>query len=202
MCVDSTAPTEAPYGSALRERPTGARAPPCDAPPRLAARRRRDICVARSRCRARASRARAAVASLDPLQRAARHAMHMAGTTALQDAMAELDESRREARDTATRTCTRIGDLARARRAAVIAARRRGGMRSTVHVRRVTLLLAGETAPRRARACALPQLLPMRTADLSILSGYFRGGLNPSSPPPINGLCNSRLCRPCLRPLR
>ena len=61
--------------------------------------------------------------------------------------MAELDERRREARNTASR----MGDLARARRAAVIAARLTGGMRA-VHVRRVKLLLAGETALRRARA--------------------------------------------------
>ena len=77
------------------------------------------------------------------------HSSSMTGATALQDVMAELDESRREARDTAIR----IGDLARARRAAVMAARMRGGIRM-VHVRRVTLLLAGETAPRRARVRA------------------------------------------------
>ncbi len=47
----------------------------------------------------------------------------------------------------------RIRDLARARRAAVLAARQMGGTR-TVHVRGVTLLLAGETAPRRARVRA------------------------------------------------
>ena len=80
---------------------------------------------------------------------AARHAMSMAGTTALQDMMAELDGRRREARSTATR----MGDLARARRAAVIAARLMGGTRA-VHVRRVTLLLVGETALRRVRAAA------------------------------------------------
>ena len=85
----------------------------------------------------------------DPQQRAARHAMSMAGTTALQDVMAELDGRRREAHHTAHRMC----DLARARRAAVIAARLTGGMR-VVHVRRVTLLLAGETALRRARVRA------------------------------------------------
>ena len=75
--------------------------------------------------------------------------MSMAGTTALQDVMAELDERRREAHNTAHR----MGDLARARRAAVIAARLTGGMRA-VHVRRVTLLLVGETALRRARVRA------------------------------------------------
>ena len=63
--------------------------------------------------------------------------------------MAELDGRRREARSTATR----MGDLARARRAAVIAARLMGGTRA-VHVRRVTLLLVGETALRRVRAAA------------------------------------------------
>ena len=50
-------------------------------------------------------------------------------------------------------TAARIRDLARARRAAVLAARVMGGAWTT-HVRRVTLLLAGETAPRRARVRA------------------------------------------------
>ena len=76
-------------------------------------------------------------------------AMRMAGTTALQDLLAEVAGRRREAHDTAAR----IRDLARARRAAVLAARVTGGARTT-HVRRVTLLLAGETAPRRARVRA------------------------------------------------
>ena len=98
-------------------------------------------------CTARARRA--VVASMDPMQRAARHAMPMAGTTALQDLLAEVAGRRREAHDTAAR----IRDLARARRAAVLAARVTGGARTT-HVRRVTLLLAGETAPRRARVRA------------------------------------------------
>ena len=94
--------------------------------------------------------------------------------------MAELDERRREARNTASR----MGDLARARRAAVIAARLTGGMRA-VHVRRVKLLLAGETALRRARggarACAPQQQQLLRTADLLILPGYCRGrGRTPS----------------------
>ena len=75
--------------------------------------------------------------------------MRMAGTTALQDLLAEVAGRRREAHDTAAR----IRDLARARRAAVLAARVMGGAR-TSHVRRVTLLLAGETAPRRARVRA------------------------------------------------
>ena len=98
-------------------------------------------------CTARARRA--VVASMDPMQRAARHAMPMAGTTALQDLLAEVAGRRREAHDTAAR----IRDLARARRAAVLAARVMGGAWTT-HVRRVTLLLAGETAPRRARVRA------------------------------------------------
>ena len=76
-------------------------------------------------------------------------AMRMAGTIALQDLLAEVAGRRREAHDTAAR----IRDLARARRAAVLAARVTGGARTT-HVRRVTLLLAGETAPRRARVRA------------------------------------------------
>jgi hypothetical protein len=95
---------------------------------------------------------RAAVASMDPTLRVARHAMRMAGTTALQDLLAEVAGRRGEAHVTAAR----IRDLARARRAAVtavLAARMMGGVR-TVYVRRVTLLLAGETAPRRACARA------------------------------------------------
>ena len=47
-----------------------------------------------------------------------------------------------------------MGLPVRARRAAVLAARMLGGVLRTVHVRRVTLLLAGETAPRRARVRA------------------------------------------------
>ncbi len=79
-------------------------------------------------------------------------------TTALQDLLAEVAGRRREAHDTAAR----LRDLARARRAApcarrclriVLAARMLGGVR-TAHVRRVTLLLAGETAPRCARVRA------------------------------------------------
>ena len=73
----------------------------------------------------------------------------MAGTTALQDLLAEVAGRRREAHDTAAR----IRDLARARRAAVLAARQMGVTR-TVHGRGVTRLLAGETAPRRARVRA------------------------------------------------
>jgi hypothetical protein len=56
---------------------------------------------------------------------------------------------------------------------------------------------------RGARACALPRRLPRPTAALSVLSGYVRGeGHSFPRFPPINGLCNSRLCRPRLRPLR
>jgi hypothetical protein len=58
---------------------------------------------------------------MDPMQRAARHAMRMAGTTALQDLLAEVAGRRREAHDTAAR----LRDLASARRAAVLAARTR-----------------------------------------------------------------------------
>ena len=71
------------------------------------------------------------------------------GTQREMDVMVELDERRREAHNTASR----MGDLARARRAAVTAARLTGGTRA-VHVRRVTLLLVGETALRRARVRA------------------------------------------------
>ena len=74
-----------------------------------------------------------------------------------------------------------------------------------MHVRGVTLLLAGETAPRRARvrAAAAAAAGPQLTAAPSVLSGYVRGeGYSSPRHPPINGLCNSRLCRPHLRPLR
>jgi hypothetical protein len=108
---------------------------------------RPDAAAAVARVRDAARARRAAVASMDPMQRAARHAMRMAGTTALQDLLAEVAGRRREAHDTAERS------FARARRAAVLAARMLGGTR-TVHVRRVTLLLAGETAPRHARVRA------------------------------------------------
>ena len=68
-------------------------------------------------------------------------AMRMAGTTALQDLLAEVAGRRREAHDTAARIRDLAGDGVT------------GGARTT-HVRRVTLLLAGETAPRRARVRA------------------------------------------------
>ena len=68
-----------------------------------------------------------------------------AGAALSSHLLAEVAGRRREAHDTAAR----ISGFARARRAAVLAARLLGGTR-TVHVRRVTLLLAGETAPRHA----------------------------------------------------
>ena len=148
---------------------------------RLLAPRPAAATVTRARDAARARRA--AAANLDPLQRAARHAMSIAGTTALQDAMAELDRRRREARDTATR----MSDLARARRAAVMAARASGGMRM-VHVRRVTLLLAGETAPRRARvraaaAAAAANNGPIDTINqVTVVYCRGRGNSLPRSP--------------------
>ena len=97
---------------------------------------------------------------MDPMQRATlratRHAMRMAGTTALQDLLAEVAGRRRLSGARYSREDPRLaraGVNAGARRAAVLAARVMGGARTT-HVRRVTLLLAGETAPRRARVRA------------------------------------------------
>ena len=122
------------------------------------------------RCRAPAT-LRAPDAPLWLVWIAARHAMSMAGTTALQDMMAELDGRRREARSTATR----MGDLARARRAAVIAARLMGA--------RERYMCGGlrccSWERRRCGACALPQQLLLRTADLLILPGCCRGRGNP-----------------------
>ena len=107
--------------------------------------------------------------------------MRMAGTTALQDLLAEVAGRRREAHDTAAR----IRDFARARRAAVLAARLMGGTR-TVHVRGVTLLLAGETAPRRARACAPPRSQPQLTAAPSPIGTIgLRSGEGLLLPPPF-----------------
>ena len=102
------------------------------------------MCTARAR--------RAVVASMDPMQRATRHAMRMAGTTALQDLRAEVAGRRRLSGARYSREDPRLA-RAGARRAAVLAARVMGGARTT-HVRRVTLLLAVETAPRRARVRA------------------------------------------------
>jgi hypothetical protein len=77
-----------------------------------------------------------------------------------------------------------------------------GGTR-TVHVRRVTLLLAGETAPRHARVRAAAAAAAANSGPIGTNMGYVRGeGFSFPRPPPINGLCNSRLCRPRLRPLR
>ena len=100
---------------------------------------------------------RADVAALEPQQRAVRHAaivadyaaLRAASRTALQDFQARVDRRRQEALDTAARARA----SARAYRAAVIAARAQGEPRS-VHVRRVILILVGETTPRRARVRA------------------------------------------------
>ena len=83
---------------------------------------------------------------------------------------------RREAHDTAAR----IRDLARARRAAVLAARMMGGTR-TVHVRRVTLLLAGETVPRRARVRAAAAAAAANSGPIGTigLRTYVRGEGHP-----------------------
>ena len=90
---------------------------------------------------------------MDPMQRAARHAMRMAGTTALQDLLAEVAGRRREAHDTAAR----LRDLASARRAAVLAARTRctcGGGRGTDGAREESHAAArgGDGTAARARA--------------------------------------------------
>ena len=76
----------------------------------------------RSRAFGDAARAPAALPwrSMDPMQRAARHAMRMAGTTALQDLLAEVAGRRREAHDTAARSAI---SPALAARGLVLAAR-------------------------------------------------------------------------------
>ena len=110
-----------------------------------------------SRARDAARKRRADVAALEPQQRAVRHAaieadytaLRAASRTALQDFQARSDRRRQEALDTAARARA----SARAYRAAVIAARAQGEPRA-VHVRRVILLLIGETTPRRARVRA------------------------------------------------
>ena len=110
-----------------------------------------------SRARDAARKRRADVAALEPQQRAVRHAaieadytaLRAASRTALQDFRARSDRRRQEALDTAARARA----SARAYRAAVIAARAQGEPRA-VHVRRVILLLTGETTPRRARVRA------------------------------------------------
>ena len=109
------------------------------------------------RARDAARKRRADVAALEPQQRAVRHAaieadytaLRAASRTALQDFRARSDRRRQEALDTAARARA----SARAYRAAVIAARAQGEPRA-VHVRRVILLLIGETTPRRARVRA------------------------------------------------
>ena len=110
-----------------------------------------------SRARDAARKRRADVAALEPHQRAVRHAAIMAdyatlraaSRTALQDFQARVDRRRQEALDTAARARA----SARAYRAAVIAARMQGEPRAA-HVRRVMLILVGETTPRRARVRA------------------------------------------------
>ena len=132
-----------------------------------------------------ARKRRADVAALEPQQRAVRHAAIMAdyaalraaSRTALQDFQARVDRRRQEAFDTAARARA----SARAYRAAVIAARAQGEPR-TAHVRRVILILVGETTPRRARACVLPRQLLLRTAGRLVLLVYSRGG-GCASPP-------------------
>ena len=56
--------------------------------------------------------------------------------------------------------------------AAVTAARLMGGMR-VVHVRRVTLLLAGETAPRRARVRAAAAAAAANSGPTGLLQGLL-----------------------------
>ena len=51
-----------------------------------------------------------------------------------------------------------------------------------MHVRRVILLLIGDTTPRRARACALQRQLLLRTAGRFLLLVYSREG-GCASPP-------------------
>ena len=111
-----------------------------------------------SRVRDAARKRRAEVAALEPQQRAVRHAaivadytaLRAASRTALQDFQVRIDRWRQEALDTAARARA----SARAYRAAVIAARAQGEEPRAVHVRRVILLLLGETTPRRARVRA------------------------------------------------
>ena len=106
-----------------------------------------------SRARDAARVRRLIVVAMDPPLRAARRAASAAEYTALQAfrARRQQDEDRQRA-------------FARARRAAVLAARAQGVQRvryvpppevpREVHVRQVTLLLRGETPPRRARVRA------------------------------------------------
>jgi hypothetical protein len=114
---------------------------------------RPDAAAMVSRARDAARVRRRTVAAMDPPLRAARRAASAAEYTALQAfrARRQQDEDRQRA-------------FARARRAAVLAARAQGVQRvryvpppevpREVHVRQVTLLLRGETPPRRARVRA------------------------------------------------
>jgi len=114
---------------------------------------RPDAAAMVSRARDAARVRRRIVAAMDPPLRAARRAASAAEYTALQAfrARRQQDEDRQRA-------------FARARRAAVLAARAQGVPRvryvpppevpREVHVRQVTLLLRGETPPRRARVRA------------------------------------------------
>ena len=113
-----------------------------------------------SRARDAARTRRRAVAAMDPPLREARRAASATEYTALQAfrARRQRDEDRRRRDEDRRRT------FARARRAAVLAARAQGVPRvryvppqeapREVHVRQVTLLLRGETTPRRARVRA------------------------------------------------
>jgi hypothetical protein len=114
---------------------------------------RPDAAAMISRARDAARARRRTVVAMDPPLRAARRAASAAEYTALQAfrARRQQDEDRRRA-------------FARARRSAVLAARAQGVPRvryvpppeatREVHVRQVTLLLRGETPPRRARVRA------------------------------------------------
>jgi hypothetical protein len=115
---------------------------------------RPDAAAMVSRARDAARVRRRIVAAMDPPLRAARRAASAAEYTALQAfrARRQQDEDRQRA-------------FARARRAAVLAAPRAQGVPRVryvlppevpreVHVRQVTLLLRGETPPRRARVRA------------------------------------------------
>ena len=145
-------------------------------------------------CTARARRA--VVASMDPMQRAARHAMPMAGTTALQDLLAEVAGRRRalagERRPLrgARYSCEDPRSRPRAARGGACGAGD-GGCTDD----------ACEESHAAARGGDGTAAQPQLTAAPLVLSDYVRGK-GYSFPRPINGLCNSRLIRPRLRPLR
>ena len=92
--------------------PARARARPCDAPSCLAPGCRRNL---------RSGALTAVVASMDPMQRATlratRHAMRMAGTTALQDLLAEVAGRRRLSGARYSREDPRLGSRPRRRAA-------------------------------------------------------------------------------------